>query len=150
WDTGSDRVDQQVTSLWEQWIARSDVEGEIDFYSQTALAVAGMIEGGETIARFIDLPYAEDPALPFRLQLIEGDHIDTARDNWLQFATSGKGTWRRLGVELDQWSRRIGWWLFPVHPGEAYSTRLSELVPADQVRLLYRPERIGQIRGVSW
>lgn len=150
WDTGSDRVDAQVSLLWEELVARSDVEGEIDLYSQQALAVGSMIEGGDAITRFVDLRYAEDPRIPFRVQLLEGDHIDAARDNYLQFSTSGTGSYRRLGVELDQWAKRLGYWLFPVHPGEAYSTRLSELVPADQVRLLYRPERIGQIRGVSW
>lgn len=150
WNTGSDRVDAQVTSLWEQWVARADIEGEIDFYSQQALAAASMIEGGEALTRFVDLRYAQDPQLPFRVQLLEGDHIDGARDNYLQFAGSGSGNYRRLGVELNEWARRLGYWLFPVHPGEAYSTRPSELVSADQVRLLYRPERIGQIRGVSW
>ena len=150
WDTGSDRIDAQVTSLWEQWVARADIEGEIDFYSQQALAVGGMVEGGEAILRFVDLRQSDDPSLPMRVQLLEGDHIDGFRDNYLQFAVGGNGNYRRLGIELDQWARRLGYWLFPVHPGEAYSTRLSELVPADQVRLLYRPERIGQIRGVSW
>ena len=150
WNTGSDRIDAQVTALWDQWAARADVEGELDFYSQQALAVRGMIEGGEALGRYVDLRYVDDPRLPMRLQLLEGDHIDAFRDNYLQFAVGGDGSYRRLGIELDKWARRLGFWLFPVHPGEAYSTRLSELVPAEQIRHLYRPERIGQIRGVTW
>ncbi len=145
WNTGSDRLDRQVTSLWEQFVKRADVEEELDFYAMQALEVRSMIEGGESLARFVDLQYAEDPKIPFRVQLLEGDHIDSSRDG-----LSIDGRRVRLGVALDNWSRRIGYHLFPSHPAEVIQTPVSTFVPRDQVRHLYRALRIGQVRGVSW
>src|SRR5205085_4272855 len=74
WKTGSDRLDNQVSQLWEEQVARSDVEGEAHFYAQQELACRSMVEGGETVSRYIDVPYTEDRRTPARLQLLEGDH----------------------------------------------------------------------------
>ncbi len=149
WNTGSDRMDAQVQTLWESWTRRADAEGELDFYAQQALWVRSMIEGGESLMRFVDLPYADDRAMPLRLQLLEGDHIDSTRDGTIE------GTRNRLGVRLGPWGRRDGYWLHENHPGEQVASwtaasYTSSFVPRDQVVHLYRPLRIGQLRGVTW
>lgn len=144
WNTGSDRLDNAVNLLWEEQVARSDVEGETNFYGQQELACRSMIEGGETISRYIDIPYTEDRRTPARLQLLEGDHIDTSRDGTFE------GRRVRLGVALGRWAKREGYYLFPEHPGDLYATTASAFVARADCRLLYRPLRIGQVRGVSW
>lgn len=149
WNTGSDRLDTQVRLLWEEWEGRADVEGELDFYAQQALWVRSMIEGGESLLRFVDLRWQDDPRQPLRLQLLEGDHIDGSRDG----TVDGQRT--RLGVRLGDWSRRLGYWLFENHPGEPVTSwtaagYASRFVPRDEVVHLYRPLRIGQLRGVTW
>lgn len=144
WNTGSDRLDRQVGALWDEWCARAGAEGEHDFYADQALAVRAMIEGGEALVRFVDLPRAEDARVPLRVQLLEGDCIDSSRDG-----TIG-GRRVRLGVALGPWNRREGYFLFTDHPGESLASLSSAFVDRDLVRHLYRPLRIGQLRGVTW
>lgn len=150
WNTGSDVLDRRVALLWEEWANHSDAAGELDFYAQQALWVRSMVEGGESLIRFVDLRYSQDTRVPLRLQLLEGDHIDGSRDGLLV-----EGRRARLGIALGEWDRRDGYWLHETHPGEqamswtapGYSSRF---VPHDSVVHLYRPLRIGQLRGVTW
>lgn len=150
WNTGSDRTDQQVTSLFEEWANRADAAGELHFYAQQALWVRSMIEGGEALLRFVDVRHADDPRTPLRLQLLEGDHIDSARDGLMV-----EGRRARLGVALGNWDRREGYWLHENHPGEGLGSwsaagYSSRFVGRDEIVHLYRPLRIGQVRGVTW
>lgn len=154
WNSGSDRDDKNVGLLWEEWTTRCDVEGELEFYAQQALRVRSMVEGGESLIRLVDRTYSQDPRTPLRLQLLEGDHIDGSRDGVI--ADGPKGERARLGIALGDWSERRAYYLFDNHPGEQVATSwtaagyTSHRVPRDQVVHLYRPLRIGQIRGISW
>lgn len=143
-NTGSDRADRQVGQLWDYAVERADVEGELTLYAQQELAVRGMVERGDALLRLIDLPRGEDPRLPTRVQLLEGDLIDNGRNSAIG------GNLVRLGVALDARRRRVGYYLFPEHPGEGYSVAPSALVPRSQVQHLYRPMRAGQVVGVPW
>lgn len=150
WNTGSDRLDNQVRALWDDWANHASADGELDFYAQQALLVRAMVEGGEGLVRFVDLRLADDRRAPLRLQLLEGDHIDGSRDGRVI-----EGQRSRLGVGLGQWDRRTGYWLFEEHPGEPAASWTaanysSRFVPRDEIVYLYRPLRIGQIRGVTW
>lgn len=146
WNTGSARVDGQIGLLWEEQVARSDIEGELHYYAQQELAVRSMIEGGDAALRFLDQRFAFDRRTPMRLQLMEGDQVDAGRTG----TYDGRNV--RLGVALGEWGRRLGYYVYPEHPGEASisSSGSSRFVPAADMRLLYRPERIGQVRGVTW
>ncbi|MDO9489524.1 MAG: phage portal protein [Sphingomonadaceae bacterium] len=145
WETGSDALDGRVAALWEAWTRRADVEGELGYGALQQLAARSMVEGGETIARLVDLRRGEDREIPFRVQLLEGDHIDSTRDG---LAIAGRGR-ARLGIGLGEWGRRTGAWLFENHPGDVFAS-ISHFVPRDQFLHLYRPLRIGQLRGVTW
>lgn len=145
WNTGSDRADGQVSALWEQWVRNSDAEGELDYYGQQSLLTRSMVEGGESLMRFVDLSMSEGGRVPLRLQMLEGDHLDGSRDGTVD------GKRARLGVALGDYNRRLGYWLYPQHPGEAiFSTAQSLFVSRADVVHLYRPLRIGQVRGVPW
>ena len=149
WNTGSDRTDRQVGLLWEEWTTRCDIEGELDFYAAQALWVRSMVESGESLMRFVDQGYTADPRTPLRLQLLEGDHIDGSRDGMVERERC------RLGIALGEWSQRQAYWLFDQHPGEQVASwtaagYTSRRVPRDQIVHLYRPLRIGQLRGVTW
>ncbi|WP_313194611.1 phage portal protein [Shinella zoogloeoides] len=145
-DTGSDRADKAFRLAFEEWQEGCDAEGVMNFGAHQALSVRSMVEGGDTVTRFIDLPMsAAEGSVPFRLLGLEGDHIDTARDR------SGGGS-TRLGVELGEWGSRRGLWLHREHPGDAYASPVggSSLIDWGDLCHLYRPLRWGQIRGISW
>lgn len=145
WDTGSDALDNRASDLFEGWCRRSDVEGEMDFSAQQQLAARSMVEAGEMVARLVDLRRSDDREIPFRVQLLEGDHIDSTRDGP---SIGGQGR-ARLGIGLGDWGRRTGAWLHESHPGDIFGS-VSHFVPRDQFLHLYRPGRIGQLRGVTW
>lgn len=149
-NTGSDRDDARFISVWEQWQETADAEGVMDFGAMQALALRSMIEGGDTVIRFIDLTMsAAGDTVPFRLLGLEGDQIDARHD----FRVLGIGSMgERLGVQLGEWGRREGMWLFDRHPGEQgfAGTFGSTLVAWNDLCHLYRPLRWGQVRGISW
>lgn len=145
-DTGSDRADKAFNSAFGEWQEICDVEGVMNFGAHQALTVRSMVEGGDCVTRMIDLSMNEaDGTVPFRLQGLEGDSIDTSRD---RFAGSNV----RLGVELGEWGRRKGLWLLKEHPGDSYASAVqgSSLVDWGDVCHLYRHLRFGQVRGISW
>lgn len=145
-NTGSDSLDRKVALLWEEWGATADITGELDFAGIQALAFRSMIEGGESVLRFIPRRMGEGRAVPLALQGLEGDHLDTSREGLVD------GHRSRLGVGLGEWDVRTGYWLYPEHPGEMtlpLRTSLSAFTPRGDVIHLYRPLRFGQVRGVS-
>jgi lambda family phage portal protein len=85
--------------------------------------------------------------IPLQVQLMEGDHLDTSRHGVVD------GFKTILGVQLSGTGQRLGYWLFPEHPGERGQFQLNNFssvkVPASDVIHLYRKSRIGQVRGVS-
>lgn len=159
--TGNDSLDKRVDQLWADWNAKADVEGVLSFYAQQVVGMRALVESGEVVFRFIDIePKNAEGTVPFRLQMLEADFIDQWREGIYDSPGSegGKGlanTVRsRLGVGLGEFDKRTGLWLFPWHPGEVntYNMRpgISQFIPADEVIHLYRPQRPGQVRGVSW
>jgi lambda family phage portal protein len=144
-DNGSDRLDRQVSNLWEEWSDQADITGETDFPGLQALALRSMLEGGEAVLRFIPRRIGDGRVVPLALQGLEGDHIDTAREGTVE------GHRTRLGVGLGDWDERTGYWLFRDHPGEMTlpsSSTQSVFTPRTDVIHLYRSLRFGQVRGV--
>lgn len=146
-DTGSDRDDRIFRLAFEEWSAGCDAEGVLDYHALTALAVRSMIEGGDAIGRMIDVNREEAGNIgSFRLLGLEGDQIDISAG-----AITGART-ARLGIELGEWGKRKGIWLFKNHPGERSLNAANEstMVPWGDLNHLYRPLRFGQVRGISW
>lgn len=145
-NTGSDRLDRTVNDVLQAWFARPDVEGVLDWGGIQALGVRGMAEGGESVLRMLPM-HLENARrkIPLEIQGLEGEQIDTSKDRLLDDNKS------RLGVGLGQYGRRTGLWLHDEHPGEMslHSTE-STFVEWRNLCHLYRPERFGQIRGISW
>ena len=156
--TGSDRLDERVMALWEEWQAQADAEGRLSFYAQQAVALRGVIESGEIVGRFVDRKLnGGKPSVPFKLQLLEADFIDSSRDGVTAQSGAPIGTQRsRLGVGLGENDELTGLWLFPVHPGEVTTANvhlqmaLSKFYAKESVLHLFRPERPGQVRGCPW
>lgn len=141
--------DEQVQAVWDRWVSVADAGGLLDFYGLQGLSARGMVESGETVLRLIPVPAGANGDLPpLRVQVMEGDVIDSARDGMI----SGRRV--RLGVALGQWDYREGLYLHPDHPGEggfsSYTAAASSFHARADVRHLFRPLRPGQVRGVPW
>lgn len=142
---------QRARDAWDSFCENSDPSGQLDFYGQSQLVAATVVRSGEALVRW---HVGENRALrvPLQCEVLEPDYLDTQR-------TEVRGDNIVVqGVEYDGLGRRVAYWLFPVHPGEvgqlgviARTSRFqSQRVDAVNIDHVYRIDRPGQVRGVSW
>ena len=147
--SGDAAVNETADKLWARFAATCDADGLTDFSGLQALVVRAMVESGECLVRIRDRRLEDGLPLPLQLQLLEPDHLDTARTGDLP-----NGGFVVQGVEFDPLGRRRAYWLYPVHPGEVAMFRRASLtsqpVPAASVLHLFDRLRPGQVRGVPW
>lgn len=146
--TKSEKLNKQIMEAWEIWTSVCDVDGDLDFYGMQALVAGAMFESGECFIRFRDTNFVENSVVPFQIQVLEADFLDTTKTN-LQSGTN----YINQGIEFDSQNRRVAYWMWQQHPGENAMFRPSALqsvrVPAEQIVHIFRKRRPGQIRGVS-
>ncbi len=126
-----------------------DADGRCNLYGLQRLVVMALVVDGEVLVRYRNRERKDNLPLMLQLQVIEADYIDTAK-----WGTLEGGGWIREGIEFDAIGRRVAYWLFKDHPGAAARTfrkgHTSHRVPASEVLHIYRQDRPGQMRGVSW
>jgi len=141
----NDRADK----LWARFAESCDADGLTDFSGLQALIVRAIVESGECLLRIRERRIEDGLPVPLQLQLLEPDHLDTAKTGEL-----ANGGFVVQGVEFDALGRRRAYWLYPVHPGEVATFRkvslTSKPVPASMVLHLFDRLRPGQVRGVPW
>ncbi len=147
--TGNEQYDADVNGLFAEWAAVADADGQLNFAGLQELMVGGMVEGGETLVRRRFRRVEDGLPVPLQLQVWEGDLLDLAKIG----LTEG-GRRAINGIEFDQLGRRVAYWIFPDHPGNAGlltngAGLQSRPIDAGEIVHLYRKERT-QIRGVPW
>ncbi|MBK4216129.1 phage portal protein [Paracoccus caeni] len=126
---------------------RIDRVGRLNLYGLQQLVMKTVVNAGEALIRV----YTDEVpgGLPLQLEVLEPDYLDTGRYGW-----TPDGSEIREGIEYDSEGRRSAYWLFPDHPGADWSphstTGVSVRVPADEIWHIYRLDRPGQNRGVTW
>ncbi len=148
--TGDETIDRRVDALWKDWAARCDVNGQLDFYGQQALAARTRAEGGEVLLRVRRLSAAAARArrlrVPLQLEVIEADFLDDSKDELL---SNGRIV---NGVEYDTDGQRVAYHMLQEHPGEQLALHRysgTQRVPARDILHIYRIDRPGQARGVT-
>lgn len=128
-----------------------DADGRSNLYGLQRLVMNAMVNDGEVLIRRRRRANRDGLSLPFQIEVLEIDHLDSARDGVL--GTKGAEGEVREGIEYDAIGRRLAYWLFPRHPGATTGLRQSlqsRRVPASEVIHVYRQDRPKQMRGVSW
>lgn len=145
--SGKVRLASEAWNLWADSV-NADADGMHDFYGIQALALRTVVESGEVLIRRIRTTTG---AIPFSLQVLEPDFLDTLRNETLE-----NGNKVIQGVEFASGPvpRRVAYWLFDHHPGDMTGVPsvkfTSRRFPADDIIHLYRVERPGQVRGIPW
>lgn len=125
-----------------------DADGRQNLYGLQRLAMNTIIDAGEVLIRYRPRDLSDGLPLPFQIQILEPDYLDSSRDGML-----ANGNKVEHGIETDQIGRRVAYYLFTQHPGGLSGIRSSwesRRVPAKYVLHIYRQDRPGQMRGVSW
>lgn len=127
---------------------RIDREGRLNLYGLQGLVMKTVVDAGEALVRIHKDSLIAD-ALPLQLEVLEPDYLDQTR--YGRFEAGGE---IRNGIEYDAAGRRVAYWLYPEHPGAEGVLQVgrgtSLRVPADQILHIYRVDRPGQQRGVTW
>jgi lambda family phage portal protein len=141
-------VSQQINDAWRRWVDECDADGQLDFYGLQRLAVRSVFESGEALVRVRPRLMEDGLHVPFQLQVIEADYLDHTKTEELK-----SGGRIIQGVEFDPLGRRVAYWLYRDHPGDALVSHYGQnarsyRVSAEYVLHLYDKERPQQVRGV--
>lgn len=147
-----DGVGKRAKELLRQHFETTDIDadGRHNIYGLQSLAMATIVESGEVLIRRRVRRSKDGYALPFQLQVLEPDYIDATKHGPLD-----NGNYVVQGIEFNALGQRVAYWLFPYHPGSSQTPRIatiaaSQRVSADFIAHVYRVDRPGQARGMSW
>ncbi len=148
-DASSDLVKRKIEALIRSHLdtAAIDYDGRQNYAGLQFTAVRALARDGEVLAVRYRPKASLNLPVPLQVRLLEADYIDDIKDG-----TDGQFT-DVQGIRYDAGGRRVGYWLFEEHPGNAFRNGRkteSKLVPAEDVAHLYRIDRPGQSRGVPW
>lgn len=125
-----------------------DRAGLQNFYGLQTTAMNTVIDAGEVLIRR-HRPANRGLDMPLQIEVLEPDYIDDSR--WGQ---SLDGNEIREGIEYDGNGDRVAYWLYTQHPGGEWRPgsfpSASERVPAEDIIHVFRVDRPGQTRGISW
>lgn len=135
--------------LFNRWAKTCDLAGRLTFWEMQRQVVREVDEAGEVFIQFVSDPDDRSRQIPLALNLIDCDRLvsDTLFPRGINRET---GNEVRRGVEVDATGRAVAYHFYVTHPNDLNKTNWDSVrVPADEVLHLFRPERIGQTRGVS-
>lgn len=157
-----ERANEKVEAAWEEWkgLGQCDVTQDASFAEVEAMSLRAAAREGEILIRLV--PNYENK-FKFAVQLIESDFLD---HNFTQVLANGNVV--VMGVEMDQWRRRVAYHVLTQHPGDFYlrgfgrgaGASLGGLpsssftnrtrIDAKEIIHLRMMKRPGQTRGISW
>lgn len=125
-----------------------DARGALNLAGIQRIAMRTVVVDGEVFLRrrYRSGAYRRDLPLPFQIEMIEADQLDTS-------ATTHKDNRVQDGIEYGPTGAAVAYHFLSEHPGsDAFprSSRKTTRVPAQDVIHIRRIDRPGQMRGVSW
>jgi len=148
--TGNKKTNKALKDVWRQWAesAQCDADGLHTIYGLQRLAMRAIAESGEVLIRLRRRKSSDGLKVPIQIQLLEADFIDSTKTG-----TTQGGNILLQGKEYDKIGRLVAYWLFENHPGDSFvvgKSFVSKRVDAEDIIHIYRVDRPGQVRGVSW
>lgn len=142
----------QVSELEAEWVkwAEStaiDFDGLHNIYGMQALVIEAVAESGEVLIR---RRVSKRLGFPLQYQVLESDFLDSTKTE-----VAPGGNYIIQGIEFDSQGRRVAYHLYETHPGEIAEIGLSNTfksnrIPASEIMHVFRPDRPGQARGITW
>jgi len=145
-------ANEAIETAWKRWqrAGNCHTAGIMNFNEIERLLARSAPESGEIFVRIVRQKFGKSK-VPLALEVLEADFCD---ENYNGEADNGNQI--RMGVETDKWHRPVAYWFFTQHPGDiTLGSRDSVAqrrirVPAEDVIHLFRTDRAGQTRGVTW
>ncbi len=153
-----------LSRRWKAWAntKQIDYDGRSKFAGIQRIVMREVVESGEVLIRrrrtgrrteLIDGVQVEIP--PIQLQVLEADFLDL---NGISSGRAADGNRIIQGIEIDSNGKRVAYHLFKEHPGNAAtglgfslaSSFETVRIPAEDILHIYRIDRAGQHRGMTW
>jgi len=146
-----EHVNEIRDSVWEKWCEVAELTGQFTFQEVQQIAQREIAEAGEVLIHFVTVPMdyrGIKRPVPFAIELIEADRLATDRDTY-QLKSNGRRIVR--GVEIDEIGMPVAYWVYPNHPSDLQSLRREPVrIEASNIQHLFRRDRVGQNRGITW
>lgn len=135
-----------------EWCKVADVTRAQTHFEQQSLALTEMIVAGEMLTNFVQDESL--PRTPLAIELIESERIaDETNLGGFRPRTLANGNEVRRGLEVDRAGRVVAYYLYPFGgaPGDMNAFYVNpDRVAAARLLHLFKKQRIGQTRGMSW
>ena len=137
----------EIQQLWLDSCDELDFAECCDMAGLQSLIANTVIVSGECLVRFRPQPSSSKLPVPLQIQVLEPDHLDAGYNT-----VAPNGNEIRMGIEFNKKGKRVAYWLYRDHPGEAFLKSSSERIRvlAPEILHIYRVLRPGQIRGRPW
>lgn len=147
-EADSDAALRLIEDLWSEHVERetSGASGGGNFYTRQGLGFRTIVESGSVLLRRRKRPGSWSLPLPYQVQLLEPDYLDTTRDG--QY----RGNDVVCGKEYNKYGEVVAYHVYLSHPGDSLFGRNygSTRVRADEIAHAFRADRPGQVHGASW
>jgi lambda family phage portal protein len=142
-NTPSERLNEQIEDAWEKWCKRTncDVTETQSFSQMTRMAVERKKVDGGILFRKCYL--RSGGIVPFRLQALEVDELDTSA-----MIPHGKNNRVVGGIEYNSYNKPMGYWI-KQYSIDGFSNIEPVYVPAKDIIFIYTKRRPSQIREMS-
>lgn len=141
-NTGENGLDDEIKALWDEWCKAKncDVTGQQSFNEMMRMAIIRKkVDGGIIFLK----RYTGIGIIPFQLQAIEVDELDTA-----QFEPRNKANKVIGGIEYNAYNRPVGYYIRQ-YTLDGYQSMTPVYVDAKDVIFYYTKRRPSQIREMS-
>jgi lambda family phage portal protein len=139
----SDLQTRRIKQAWKEWADTNlcDANGRSNFYALQAMVLRSTVESGEIVV------LKEKNADAFQLRLLESDYIVTERDTG---GLIGKSDNIVQGIKVDKYQSPVSYYIYDKHPGDDSTSVQQREIAAERLCHVFRQDRPGQLRGVSW
>lgn len=141
-NTPSDKLNKEIEEAWRDWCKRKncDVTETQSFSQMTRMAVERKkVDGGILFKKC----YLSGGLVPFRLQALEVDELDTT-----VMVPHNKANRVVGGIEYNSYNKPMGYWI-KQYSIDGYSNVDPVYVPAKDMIFLFTKRRPSQIREMS-
>ncbi|MEY8311736.1 phage portal protein [Oscillospiraceae bacterium 42-9] len=141
-ETGDTELNQQIEKLWAQWCKKRncDVTGTQSFSQMLRMAVRRKkVDGGMLFVK----RYTGDGLLPFKLQAMEVDELDSST-----IIARHKGNRVCGGIEYTPYNKPVGYW-FRQYSIDGITAPEPVYIEAKDVIFYFSKRRPSQLREMS-
>lgn len=141
-----------IEQAYTEWKKNPFVTGDMTANEGGRLALRSTARDGDVFVRWVIDPSVNK--FGFALQLIEADLCDDLRNELRKDNQNRVQAQVRMGVEVNNWMRPIGYWMLKEYPGDQQWWNAqgywSERHPASEYLHPFHRTRITQVRDVTW